>query len=65
MDDSFLMRGLQTVRGLEGQIQGILERQGAGFDSGLQALAVDELQRKKSPSVGLVDFVDGADVGMT
>ena len=64
MDDCFLMRGLQAVGGLAGQIESVFERQGASFDSGWQALALDELQREKSPSFGLVDFMDGTDVGM-
>jgi hypothetical protein len=62
MDDSFLVRRLQSRAGLHRNVERFFERQWARGDFVLHAHAVDEFHCQEP--VLLVDLEDGADVGM-
>src|SRR5215469_4848968 len=58
------MRCVQCIGHLDGNSEKLLEFHGAPGDSVLQRLAVEKLHGDKRRNVMIVNFVDGADVGM-
>ena len=64
MNDLFLVRRLQSVRRLDGEIECILQLERAGLDLLLQRLAFEEGHGNEGAAIGLRDFMDGADVRM-
>jgi hypothetical protein len=64
VDDAFLVRRLQPLCRLSGDIERFLQRQGARSQLLLDALALDEFHGDERASLRLVDFKNGADVGV-
>ena len=64
MDDSFLMRRVQAVRYLNGQIQQFLCFKRSARDSMLESLSLQKLHDNEGLALMLADFVDGTNVGM-
>jgi len=59
---AFVMGGLKTGAGLDGDLEGVFERERADFDLLLNAWPLDELHRNEA--MFFVDFVDGTDIGV-
>ena len=64
MDDPFRMRGVQRVRNLNGQAKQNIGLDGFGGDTMLQRHAVQKFHGDEGLTVVLIDFINGADIGM-
>ena len=64
VDDALFVRGFQALCRLSGEVERLLQRQRALAELFLDAVAFDELHRDEGLSIGFVDFVYGADVGV-
>ena len=64
MNDAFRVRGVESVRNLDGNVQSFLERNRLAGDALLQRLAFEQLHGDHRLAVVLGDFVNGADVRM-
>ena len=64
VDDSFGVRGVESVGDFDGEIQENVGLQRLARDAMLQRHAVEEFHGDEGPTVLLSDLVDGADVGM-
>ena len=64
MNDTLLMRRLQALGGLRGDVDHLVELEQTIADFVLDGLSLDESHGEEGLSLGLVDFKDGANVGM-
>jgi hypothetical protein len=58
------MRGIQSVRNLDAQLEHRFDLQRLPADAVLERHPVQKLHHDKRPTVLLPDFMDGADIGM-
>ncbi len=58
------MGGLQTARGLDGDVECFVQLERTLCKFGLDGSAFEKCHGQKGPPVGFVDFVDGADIGV-
>ena len=64
MDHAFLMGHRQRPRRLAGNLDGVLDLHRAGSDDLVEALSLDKGHGDEGFAIGLVDFINGADIGM-
>src|SRR5215469_18006229 len=64
MNDALAVRGIQTVRNIDGDIEQPIGIYGTVINDVLQRHSVEELHRDEDPTVSLVNFINDADVGM-
>jgi len=64
VDDAFLIRGLQGFPDLEGELQGLVDRDRTLFQTLRQRLPFDQLQDEKVFSPGVLEPVDGRNIGV-
>ena len=64
VDDALLVRGFERVGDLPGDRQRLSERHRPARDPLREILALDQLQHEGLDAVGLLEAVNGADVGM-
>ncbi len=64
VDDSFGVRRLERVRDLDARRQQLLELHGPALDPVLQGAPFQQFHGDEVLPILLVDFVDGADIGM-
>src|SRR6266853_4193928 len=64
MDDSRLMRGVEGVGNLDGDVKDLSACQRLARDDVLESLTFQELHHKEGVAFGFVNFINGADVGM-
>src|ERR1700731_4627558 len=62
MNDSFCMRGVQRLGNLNSQLQDLLDHQRLPGNTVFESLALQQLHRDERSSIGLVNFVDRANV---
>ena len=58
------MRRFKAAGDLDGDVEYVLERQRSGGDLVVEGFAVEVRHRDEGVPLDLVDFVDGADVGV-
>ena len=64
VNDVLLVSSLETLSRLDGDIECFVELEGPVLDHLLDASAVDALHGDEGEPIGLVDLVNGADIGM-
>ena len=64
VDDALRVGSVQSISDLDGQIEHRLNFQGLAANSAPKRLALQQLHSKENSPLGLVDLVNGADVGM-
>ena len=62
MDDSLLVGRFKGFDDLDEEGKGFIDREGAGFQSVMKSVALDQLQYQESDSLGLLDVVERRDV---
>ena len=64
MHDALRVRGVQSVRDLNAQIEQSLDLQRLARDPMAERLPLQQLHRDKAAPIGLVNLIDGADIRM-
>src|SRR5271169_2170577 len=62
MNDAFCMCGVQCLGNLNSPLQNLLDRQRLPGNTVFESLPLQQLHRDERSSVGLVDFIDGANI---
>jgi hypothetical protein len=64
VDDALLVRGIQRIGDLDGQLCQVLGRQRPAQDPLLECATLQQLHGDEVPAVGFVDVVNGANIGV-